>query len=676
MYTSCVVSGQQPNVWLRSNPVTIPSAVIQVYIAIQYRSKNCTMLDGDDFCREYFDLYVHQSWNKEVPEPPGNNSTYSKIAKITAPIPGVYARVTKISSVSVKGRYITLAFHNQGSCSVIYSVVVSYFFCPEFTSGTGLVSLPRSMAPANNSEPVEGRCVVNAVHYQGAVMLDCQSDGFWNISSLQGGCVCKEKMENAGGECRDCPERKYNDQNGLNCTVIPSTPRDVKVAFVNQSGVEITWQSPLETGDQTHVIYDVNCLIRKICSIDDVDRDNCLYENCSRDVRYIPNNKGLKMNHVIVMGLSSFVNYTFKILAKNRVSEVAKRIYGDEGNFATLNIMIEGLEVSSSTAAPRTKAVPMLPLVVAKDQTTNEILDGFELDRAQLKLVKLLGTGNFGRVSKAIYGPSQIQVAVKSLKDNAEKEDLESIIMELEVMKSLRNHPHVVGLIGHCIEKDPVFIVLEHLPYGDLLGYLRKSRGIEDNYNTGEKEPSSALSEKDLLSFAWMIADGMDYLASMKVVHRDLAARNVLVGENRVCKISDFGLARSLQEDIYTRRTQARLPIKWMAPESIFNAESTTKSDVWSYGIVMWELFTLGGSPYPGVSVRKLISLLEGAYRMPKPNHVSEKLYAIMMECWNEQPQNRPTFKWIRYAVKRLQDDQQVYVNLEGYDDQEYLIIM
>ncbi|XP_066028550.1 fibroblast growth factor receptor 2-like [Pocillopora verrucosa] len=261
--------------------------------------------------------------------------------------------------------------------------------------------------------------------------------------------------------------------------------------------------------------------------------------------------------------------------------------------------------------------------------------------------------------------------------DNAEKEDLESIIMELEVMKSLRNHPHVVGLIGHCIEKDPVFIVLEYLPYGDLLGYLRKSRGIEDNYNTGEKEPSSALSEKDLLSFAWMIADGMDYLASMKVVHRDLAARNVLVGENRVCKISDFGLARSLQEDIYTRRTQARLPIKWMAPESIFNAESTTKSDVWSYGIVMWELFTLGGSPYPGVSVKELISLLEGAYRMPKPKHVSEKLYAIMMEeCWNEQPQNRPTFKWIRYAVKRLQDDQQVYVNLEGYDDQEYLIII
>ncbi|CAH3035801.1 unnamed protein product [Pocillopora meandrina] len=374
----------------------------------------------------------------------------------------------------------------------------------------------------------------------------------------------------------------------------------LRLHFFNQSGVEIAWQSPLENGDQTHVIYDVNCLIRKICSADDVD--NCLCENCASDV-----DKVLKMNHVIVMGLSSFVNHTFKIFAKNRVSEVAKRIYGNEGNFATLNIMIEGLVDTMNviylnviygfvglivliillfcyTTFERWRlrrqendvqmtaylgqrarrfvlnffqAVQMLPLVVAEDRTTNEILDGFELDRPQLKLVKLLGTGNFGQVSKAIYGPSQMRVAVKSLKDNAEKEDLENIILELEVMKSLRNHPHVVGHIGHCIEKDPVFIVLEYLPYGDLLGYLRKSRGIEDNYDTGEKDRSSALTEKDLLSFAWMIADGMDYLASMKVVDRDLAARNVLVGENRVCKISDFGLARSLQEDIYTRRTQA-----------------------------------------------------------------------------------------------------------------------
>lgn len=133
---------------------------------------------------------------RQIPEPLGNNSTYAKISEMTAPIPGDYARVTKTVGIPVKGRFIALAFHNQGSCSVIYSVIVSYFFCPEFTVTSGLVSLPRSMAPESNSEPVEGRCVINAVHYQGTVVLDCQSDGFWNISSLQ---LC---MQGGHGKCR------------------------------------------------------------------------------------------------------------------------------------------------------------------------------------------------------------------------------------------------------------------------------------------------------------------------------------------------------------------------------------------------------------------------------------------------------------------------------------------
>lgn len=175
----------------------MPSTVTKVYVTIQCRSRNCASVGGDDFCRTHFDFYVRQ-----IPEPLGNNSTYAKICEMTAPIPGDYARVTKTVGIPVKGRFIALAFHNQGSCSVIYSVIVSYFFCPEFTVTSGLVSLPRSMAPESNSEPVEGRCVINAVHYQGTVVLDCQSDGFWNISSLQGSCVCKEDMENAGGECR------------------------------------------------------------------------------------------------------------------------------------------------------------------------------------------------------------------------------------------------------------------------------------------------------------------------------------------------------------------------------------------------------------------------------------------------------------------------------------------
>ncbi|XP_058972539.2 tyrosine kinase receptor Cad96Ca-like [Pocillopora verrucosa] len=221
-------------------------------------------------------------------------------------------------------------------------------------------------------------------------------------------------------------------------------------------------------------------------------------------------------------------------------------------------------------------------------------VDHFRLDRDQITTVKELGNGNFGQVSKAVYKPLISEVAVKSLKGNASKKDLQDLLTELDLMKTLMPHPHVVKFIGYCIEKDPHLLVLEYLPYGDLLGYLRKSRGIEDPYNTGEKRPSSTLTEKDLLSFAWMIADGMSYLSSMKIVHRDLAARNVLVGDDKVCKISDFGLARGLKEDVYTRKTQTRLPVKWMPPESLFYGLSSTVSDIWSYGSVMWEVFTIG----------------------------------------------------------------------------------
>jgi len=257
--------------------------------------------------------------------------------------------------------------------------------------------------------------------------------------------------------------------------------------------------------------------------------------------------------------------------------------------------------------------------------------------------------------------------------ESATAKDKQDMITELNVMKGLEPHPHVVRLIGCCSLDSPLLIVLEYLPYGDLLGYLRISRGHSDSYNSGEKKPTSRLTAKDLLSFAWMIADGMMYLADMKVVHRDLAARNILVGENKVCKISDFGLARDVKHDIYVRKTQARLPIKWMPPESLFRGESSIMSDVWSYGIVLWEVFTIGDSPYPRIYASEVASLLEGGYRMPRPAHISEELYSIMSECWSEKPEARPTFQWICAAMKRLINDQKIYVNLDDYNDKDYV---
>ncbi|XP_015760257.1 PREDICTED: ephrin type-A receptor 3-like isoform X2 [Acropora digitifera] len=294
-----------------------------------------------------------------------------------------------------------------------------------------------------------------------------------------------------------------------------------------------------------------------------------------------------------------------------------------------------------------------------------------ELERNEIKFIRLLGSGNFGEVYKAII--NDCTVAVKSLKENASQKDKQDMLTELQMMKCLRSHNHIVQMIGYSTHRGPLLLILEYMPYGDLLGYLRISRGHNDTYNSGEKKPTSRLTDMELLSFAWMIADGMSYLADRKVVHRDLAARNILVGENKICKISDFGLARDVNSEVYVRTSQARLPVKWMPPESLFLGESSTKSDVWSYGIVLWEVFTIGDSPYPGVKPREVASLLERGYRMPRPNHISEELYAVMSECWLEKPEDRPTFRRICAAMKRLINDRRTYVNLDVYNDKDYV---
>ncbi|XP_044164789.1 ephrin type-A receptor 7-like isoform X1 [Acropora millepora] len=322
--------------------------------------------------------------------------------------------------------------------------------------------------------------------------------------------------------------------------------------------------------------------------------------------------------------------------------------------------------------------LPATPQTSRGDVMTNhgqylEMTDtpDLELERNEIKFIRLLGSGNFGEVYRATV--KDCTVAVKSLKENASQKDKQDMFTELHMMKYLKSHNHVVQMIGYSTRSDPILLILEYMPYGDLLGYLRISRGHHDIYNSGEKKPTSRLTDTELLSFAWMIADGMSYLADMRVVHRDLAARNVLVGENKVCKISDFGLARDVNTEVYVRTSQARLPVKWMPPESLFLGESSTKSDIWSYGIVLWEVFTIGDSPYPRVKPRQVASLLERGYRMPRPNHISEELYSVMSECWLEKPEDRPSFQWICTAMKRLLNDHKTYVNLDVYNDEDYV---
>ncbi|XP_048876758.1 fibroblast growth factor receptor 1b isoform X2 [Brienomyrus brachyistius] len=278
----------------------------------------------------------------------------------------------------------------------------------------------------------------------------------------------------------------------------------------------------------------------------------------------------------------------------------------------------------------------------------------WELPRERLALGKPLGEGCFGQVvmGEAIgldrEKPNCVtKVAVKMLKPDATEKDLSDLISEMEMMKIIGKHKNIINLLGACTQDGPLYVIVEYASKGNLREYLRARRplGMEYCYNS-DQVPVEEMSIKDLVSCAYQVARGMEYLASKKCIHRDLAARNVLVTEDSVMKIADFGLARDIHHiDYYKKTTNGRLPVKWMAPEALFDRIYTHQSDVWSFGVLLWEIFTLGGSPYPGVPVEELFKLLREGHRMDRPSTCTTELYMMMRDCWHAVPSQRPTFQ-------------------------------
>ncbi|XP_045147158.1 fibroblast growth factor receptor 2 isoform X8 [Echinops telfairi] len=287
----------------------------------------------------------------------------------------------------------------------------------------------------------------------------------------------------------------------------------------------------------------------------------------------------------------------------------------------------------------------------------------WEFPRDKLTLGKPLGEGCFGQVVMAeAMGidkerPKEaVTVAVKMLKDDATEKDLSDLVSEMEMMKMIGRHKNIINLLGACTQDGPLYVIVEYASKGNLREYLRARRppGMEYSYDIN-RVPEEQMTFKDLVSCTYQLARGMEYLASQKCIHRDLAARNVLVTESNVMKIADFGLARDINNiDYYKKTTNGRLPVKWMAPEALFDRVYTHQSDVWSFGVLMWEIFTLGGSPYPGIPVEELFKLLKEGHRMDKPANCTNELYMMMRDCWHAAPSQRPTFKQLVEDLDRI----------------------
>uniref|UniRef100_A0A3Q3EAY2 Receptor protein-tyrosine kinase n=1 Tax=Labrus bergylta TaxID=56723 RepID=A0A3Q3EAY2_9LABR len=295
---------------------------------------------------------------------------------------------------------------------------------------------------------------------------------------------------------------------------------------------------------------------------------------------------------------------------------------------------------------------PLTPSGTAPNQAQLRILKETELKR-----VKILGSGAFGTVYKGIWIPEgetvKIPVAIKILNEATGPKANVEFMDEALIMASME-HPHLVRLLGVCLSPT-IQLVTQLMPHGCLLDYVHEHK---DN-----------IGSQLLLNWCVQIAKGMMYLEERRLVHRDLAARNVLVKSPNHIKITDFGLARLL--DVNEKEYNAdggKMPIKWMALECIHYRKFTHQSDVWSYGVTIWEVMTFGGKPFDGISTRDIPDLLEKGERLPQPPICTIDVYMVMVKCWMIDADSRPKFKELAAEFTRMARDPQRYLVIQGDD--------
>nr|XP_029731504.1 insulin-like receptor isoform X2 [Aedes albopictus] len=273
-------------------------------------------------------------------------------------------------------------------------------------------------------------------------------------------------------------------------------------------------------------------------------------------------------------------------------------------------------------------------------------VDDWEVERHHIIQLEELGQGSFGMVYKGILTQLRGEkcnqpCAIKTVNESATAREKDSFLLEASVMKQFNTH-HVVRLLGVVSQGDPTLVIMELMANGDLKSYLRRHR---PDYENGDEPSPQPPTLRAIMQMAIEIADGMAYLSAKKFVHRDLAARNCMVADDMTVKIGDFGMTRDIYEtDYYRKGTKGFLPVRWMAPESLKDGVFSSSSDVFSYGVVLWEMATLASQPYQGLTNDQVLRYVIDGGVMERPENCPDDLYNLMRRCWQHRPTARPTF--------------------------------
>uniref|UniRef100_A0A182N0T5 Tyrosine-protein kinase receptor n=1 Tax=Anopheles dirus TaxID=7168 RepID=A0A182N0T5_9DIPT len=276
------------------------------------------------------------------------------------------------------------------------------------------------------------------------------------------------------------------------------------------------------------------------------------------------------------------------------------------------------------------------------------------LDQIFMASSSLLGSGAFGEVYegvvKGVDGNAETRVAIKTLKKGAKLHEKQEFLQEAQLMSNFK-HKHITRLLGVCLEPDALLIIMELMQGGDLLSYLRRSRSLPGQ--------AARLTMLDLVAMCQDVASGCRYLEEMHFVHRDLACRNCLVSStdprDRVVKIGDFGLARDIyKNDYYRKEGEGLLPVRWMSPESLVDGVFTSQSDIWAFGVLLWEIMTLGEQPYQAKNNVEVLNHVREGGHLDRPKVCPNEVYELMKYCWRFSPDERPTFRYCLEVLKTL----------------------
>uniref|UniRef100_A0A7M4FGV5 receptor protein-tyrosine kinase n=1 Tax=Crocodylus porosus TaxID=8502 RepID=A0A7M4FGV5_CROPO len=647
-YQVCQVMEPNQNNWLRTNWIAKGNAQ-RIFVELKFTLRDCNSLPGVlGTCKETFNLYYY-----ETDYDTGRNireNLYVKIDTIAADESftqgdlgerkmKLNTEVREIGPLSKKGFY--LAFQDVGACIALVSVKVYYKKCWSIIEN--LAIFPDTVTGSEFSSLVEvrGTCVSSAEEEaENSPKMHCSAEGEWLVPI--GKCICKAGYQQKGDTCEP-----------------PSQVSGVMKERVLQRSVELSWQEP-EHPNGVITEYEIK-----------------YYEKDQRERTY--STVKTKSTSASINNLKPGTVYVFQIRA---FTAAGYGIYSPRLDVATL-------EEATATAVSSEQNPVIIIAVVAvagtiilvfmvfgfiigrrhcgyskADQEGDEELYfhfkfpgtktyidpetyedpnravhqfAKELDASCIKIERVIGAGEFGEVCSGrlkLPGKRDVAVAIKTLKVGYTEKQRRDFLCEASIMGQF-DHPNVVHLEGVVTRGKPVMIVIEYMENGALDAFLRKHDG--------------QFTVIQLVGMLRGIAAGMRYLADMGYVHRDLAARNILVNSNLVCKVSDFGLSRVIEDDpeaVYTT-TGGKIPVRWTAPEAIQYRKFTSASDVWSYGIVMWEVMSYGERPYWDMSNQDVIKAIEEGYRLPAPMDCPAGLHQLMLDCWQKERGERPKFEQI-----------------------------